>query len=140
MELASREKRLGAQLIDAALLSGVLLASTLEDVLPEPVLVLCALAALGVAIAQIVLLARRGQTIGKLLLGVRIVRKSTGENGGFVVNVLLRSVLNALLNMNPFYFLVDSCLIFREDRRCLHDLIADTVVVDAAEPAAPTAA
>jgi uncharacterized RDD family membrane protein YckC len=131
MELASRFRRLAAQLVDAALLTALALASMLSNVLPGPVLVLCAVSALGLAVAQLVLLARRGQTVGKILFGLRIVRKETGENGGFIANVLLRTVLNGLLSMNPIYLLVDCCLIFRSDRRCLHDLLAGTVVVDA---------
>ena len=31
---------------------------------------------------------------GKKVLGIRIVRIDTGQNGGFVTNVLLRTVLN----------------------------------------------
>jgi len=131
MELASRSRRLAAQLVDAALLSALVLASMLSNVLPDAVLVLCASSALGLAVAQLALLARRGQTVGKILLGLRIVRKDTGQKGGFLVNVLARTVLNGLLAMNPIYLLVDACMIFRADRRCLHDLLAGTIVIEA---------
>ena len=40
------------------------------------------------------LLSRDGQTLGKKALGIRIVKRDTGHNGGFVTNVLLRAVLN----------------------------------------------
>lgn len=53
----------------------------------------------------------------------------TGVIDGFVTNVLMRSVLNRILSFIPFYALVDILFIFREDRRCLHDRIAGTQVV-----------
>jgi uncharacterized RDD family membrane protein YckC len=42
---------------------------------------------------------------------------------------LLRSWLNTLIGIIPFYGLVDVLFIFREDKRCIHDLIAGTHVV-----------
>ncbi len=140
MELASRWKRLGAAVIDAALLSIPLGMSMLQSQIPEAVLLVFAVAGFLFAIAQIILLAQRGQTVGKILLGIKIVRRDTGENGGFVTNVLLRGLLNGLLNLIPVYFLVDSCLIFREDRRCVHDMIAGTVVVNVDQSSAAPAA
>jgi len=131
MVLASRAKRLAAQLVDALALTALVGLSMLQDVLPAPLLVLFAVGALALALVQLVLLARRGQTLGKMALSLRIVRQDTGENGGFVVNVLLRSAFNSLLALNPLYLLADSLLIYRADRRCLHDLIAGTIVIDA---------
>ena len=54
---------------------------------------------------------------------------NTGENGGFVRNVLLRLIANGMIGSIPFYGLVDILFIFRSDRRCIHDLIARTQVV-----------
>ena len=49
--------------------------------------------------------------------------------------------MNSLLSVNPLYLLVDSSLILRRDRRCLHDFLAGTVVIEASSaPDAPTAA
>jgi uncharacterized RDD family membrane protein YckC len=138
MELASRWIRLAAALTDAVIL---VIPNVLMDwdALPGPVRLLFALVALGIVGADVYLLTVRGQTIAKRLFGIRIVRKDNGENGGFVTNVLLRGLVNGLLNLLPLYFLVDCGLIFREDRRCVHDMIAGTVVVagqpgDAPEP------
>jgi hypothetical protein len=36
----------------------------------------------------------------------------------------------------PFYGIIDPCLIFREDNRCVHDLLADTTVIDGQPPGA----
>lgn len=82
-------------------------------------------------VIQLWLLVKDGQTIGKKLLKIRIVKLETGQNGGFVPNVLMRGIVNGLLNMVPLYGLVDVLFIFREDRRCIHDLLAGTTVVRA---------
>ncbi len=94
------------------------------------------LAILGV---NLVWLAREGQSIGKRAVGIRIVRQ-TGELASLGRLVFLRYLainaiailLNAvLLVAGSILQLVNYLLIFREDRRCLHDHIADTVVVEA---------
>jgi uncharacterized RDD family membrane protein YckC len=87
-------------------------------------------------IVQAVLLTRSGQTIGKKIFNIRIVSIETGENAGFVTNVLKRSVLNWFLSIIPIYSLVDILFIFNKDRRCVHDKIAGTSVVRAIPPAA----
>lgn len=86
---------------------------------------------LAVLIVQLVLLVKDGQTLGKKAMGIRIVSQKTGQNEGFVPNVLLRAIVNGVLSGIPFYSLVDILLIFRDDRRCLHDMLAGTVVVQA---------
>jgi uncharacterized RDD family membrane protein YckC len=80
---------------------------------------------------QVVLLTKEGQTVGKKAMGIRIVKMNTGLNGGFVPNVLRRLITGVLLLVVPMYVLVDILFIFRSDRRCIHDLIAGTQVVDA---------
>ncbi len=80
------------------------------------------------------LLAKRGQTVGKKAVGIRVVR-TNGDDAGFVRLFFLRGALSWLLATIPFvgglYALLDILFIFRADRRCLHDLIADTKVVEA---------
>jgi uncharacterized RDD family membrane protein YckC len=133
-QLASRSSRLWAALIDSA--AGI--APTLLILLGVPfgqramplfvgLATLGFLALLGI---QLYLLSVNGQTIGKWVLNQRIVKIETGENGGFVTNVLLRTLVNGLIgSVIPFYSLVDYCFIFRDDQRCLHDLIAGTTVI-----------
>lgn len=90
-------------------------------------------------IVNAVLLTLRGQTIGKLCLGIHVVRSSDGARAGFIKAVLLRSVLFFMLifvltssislgGIGLALLLADSFMIFRKDRRCLHDLVADTLV------------
>ncbi len=59
------------------------------------------------AVVQLRFLTRDGQTVGKKVLGIRIVRIDTGQNGGFVTNVLLCTVLNWILSGIPFYAAID---------------------------------
>ena len=86
-------------------------------------------------LAQLCLLAWRGQSIGKLVLRLRIVRKDDGGHPGVFRAFFLRGTVPFMIEQIPFagflFWVVDSCFIFRPDRRCLHDLIAGTKVVPA---------
>jgi uncharacterized RDD family membrane protein YckC len=68
-------------------------------------------------------------------MDIRIVSFDDESNPGFVKAFLLRVFVNGLIGAVPFvgfvYSLVDIFFIFRDDRRCLHDLIAGTKVVKA---------
>lgn len=84
--------------------------------------------------AQVYLLATRSQTIGKLVMKTQIVDFQTGQRADLVHALLIRLIANGLIGAIPcigaIYSIVDICFIFREDRRCIHDLLAKTVVVD----------
>jgi uncharacterized RDD family membrane protein YckC len=96
---------------------------------------LLAFGGLVLLVVQIWLLTTRGQTIGKRVVGIKIVRYDTGANPGFVSVVLLRWLVPGLIGAVPYlgfvFAVVDCCFIFRADRRCIHDLIAGTKVVKA---------
>lgn len=88
-------------------------------------------------IVNVVLLTLRGQTIGKLCLGIQVVRFPDGARAGFIKALLLRAILFTILVFTSLiYFggmgwallMADYLMIFRKDRRCLHDLVADTLV------------
>ncbi len=83
---------------------------------------------------QIYLLATRSQTIGKYVMKTQIVDFKTGQRADLVHALVLRLFVNGLIGVIPcvgwVYPLVDIGFIFREDRRCVHDLLASTVVVD----------
>ncbi len=78
-------------------------------------------------------LAKDGQSIGKKVAGTRIVR-SDGSKADFKRIIGLRLLPLYALSLIPFagrlVGLVDSLLIFRQTRKCLHDNIADTIVVN----------
>ena len=73
-----------------------------------------------------------GQSIAKRLLGVKVVR-TDGTPASFSRIFLMRNVVNGLPGFIPvlgaLYTLVDALFIFSESRQCLHDRIADTIVV-----------
>jgi uncharacterized RDD family membrane protein YckC len=87
-----------------------------------------------------VLLTKRGQTIGKIAAGTRVVMLD-GSRAPFGRVVALRAWPLFLLqyvpilakSIGPILGIVDILFIFRKDRRCLHDLVAGTKVVAVAE-------
>lgn len=133
MELATKTQRLSAAVADGFIVGVPYIIGSLDS-FPAPIRFLGVIASLGLLITQLVLVTKHGQTLGKRFIGIRIVLKDTMENGGFVVNVLKRGLLNGLLSIIPGYFIVDSLFVFREDRRCIHDMIAGTCVIQV-EPA-----
>jgi uncharacterized RDD family membrane protein YckC len=74
------------------------------------------------------LLVARGQSPGKRLVGIKIV-KLDGTRASFGVAVIMRALVPLLLDIVPGFVLLDPLFILRDDRRCLHDLIAGTKVV-----------
>jgi uncharacterized RDD family membrane protein YckC len=129
--LATRPSRLGAKLIDTAVWvgAGIVVAIVFYASTPLGFLLLL-VAGVGIPIIQVALLARDGQTIGKKVVDIRIVSVETGQNAGFGSNVAMRAWVNFLLGIIPLYGLVDILFIFRDDQRCIHDLIAGTHVVE----------
>jgi uncharacterized RDD family membrane protein YckC len=78
----------------------------------------------------ILYVARNGQTIAKKMLGIKVVR-SDGSKASLGRIWWLRNFVNGLLGIIPLYSLIDALFIFGEQRQCLHDKIADTIVVRA---------
>jgi uncharacterized RDD family membrane protein YckC len=78
----------------------------------------------------ILFVSRNGQSIAKKMLGIKVVR-SDGSRASLGRIFLLRNVVNTVLAIVPFYGLVDALLIFGETRQCVHDKIADTIVIKA---------
>ena len=78
----------------------------------------------------ILFVSRNGQSIAKKILGIKVVR-SDGSKASLGRIFWLRNVVNAVLAMIPLYGLIDMLLIFGEPRQCVHDKIADTIVVNA---------
>jgi uncharacterized RDD family membrane protein YckC len=95
--------------------------------------VLMVLFFLVIGIMQIYFLVVRGQTIGKIIKKIKIVKKSDDSNGGFKTNVLFRAILNNILCNIPFYWFIDVLMIFNKDNECIHDTIAGTKVVNLLE-------
>ena len=128
--LAGRWERLGAWVVDSLVSWVPYLVTVLGERFPALV-ILGFLGLVGQLVIQLVFLSVDGQTIGKKVLKIKIVKVSTGKNGGFVTNVLLRGIVSLIPCIIPVYPLVDVLFIFRHDRRCIHDFIAGTRVVTA---------
>ncbi len=141
--LAGRGARLGGAIIDGVILLGLwwlVSAITPWNIFSPQMaeagfMALIGMQLLGLLLFAIVngyLLMTRGQTVGKLLLGMRIVRPDgSAASPGRIIGLRygIGWLLSALPVVGMIYALVDCLMIFRADRRCLHDLIADTIVV-----------
>ncbi|BBB26721.1 RDD family protein [Amphritea japonica] len=141
--LASRWTRFWAALLDTLFLSIVFVPamyllgiwdqlmadqlSTMSDIL------LSALVLVAYIILNSYLLANSGQTIGKKLLNIRVVDFETEELLPFWKIVGVRYIPFFILSQIPAagqtIGLIDSLFIFKKDKRCLHDLLANTKVV-----------
>jgi len=141
--LASRLKRLFARLLDgvfglvSALIPGFVLTFLSGGSFdPEPFFLGAVVGIICFVIYQWYLLATTAQTIGKKYLKIKIVNKN-GEQAGFFVNVVLREWVMGLIGIIPaiggIIQIVNILFIFRDDRKCIHDLIAGTVVVSVIE-------
>lgn len=141
MELASRGTRLLARCLDALLLacgyglvvlSGVGKPGAHYDRATALLGIAGVLALWALATCNCVLLRRTGQTLGKLALGIQIVRHD-GTRASLPRLLFLRSGINTVLALIPLFgwacLLVNALMILGESRRCLHDRIAGTLVV-----------
>jgi uncharacterized RDD family membrane protein YckC len=71
---------------------------------------------------------RNGQSIGKKMVGIKVVRRD-GSTVSFGRLFWLRNALVWMLGVIPLFSIIDSLFIFGESRQCLHDKIADTIVI-----------
>lgn len=80
------------------------------------------------------LMQRSGQSIGKRLYRIKVVRKD-GSPASLARLFWLRNVVSILpillAEVGIVYELIDALMIYGESRQCLHDRIADTIVVKA---------
>lgn len=147
IDLAARGTRLGAAILDFVIailffIPGVLLMYMMggdfsgedETQMIVDIYMYSAVFLLIFFVINGVMLYKHGQTIAKRLLNIRIVR-ADGSRVGAGRMFGLRIVLIQLLYQVPLvgfvFMLVNILFIFREDQRCVHDLIADTKVIEA---------
>lgn len=75
---------------------------------------------------------KNGQTIGKRMVGIKVIRKD-GSRATLSRILFVRNVPFWLVSLipivGPLVSLLDTLLIFRASRQCLHDQVADTIVV-----------
>jgi uncharacterized RDD family membrane protein YckC len=86
------------------------------------------------AVANLVLLSKNGQTVGKKIVGTKVVMADGSEAPLWRI-VVLRwlplTAVTAIPMVGGLVAIVDACIIFASERRCGHDYIAGTIVVDA---------
>lgn len=146
-ELAERGTRLGAVILDSliflvpglfAIIPAFLLTQRGNaEAMSVGTMIAVTVGVLGmlvVFVIDLVMLHRSGQTIGKRMLNVKIIR-TDGSRAGLTRIFFLRMLVPGLIGSLPFvgiiFTIVDPLFIFQESRRCVHDLIADTVVIKA---------
>lgn len=140
--LAPVKSRILASLIDlsigvlALLLAKFTLSQSLGSVLSILGVFASVAIVLGVIVYQAVSLSSTGQTVGKRVMRLRVVNFYDASNPGFVKVVLMRWWLPSLIYPIPYlgwaFWLADGLFVFKKDRRCLHDLMAGTIVVQLA--------
>lgn len=146
-EIAGRWTRLGAAFIDGIIVGVAVLAPIIffmggweayaEKTASSPIMMSTIGAIIGF-IAYIAIngrfLAQNGQSIGKKLVGIKIVR-TDGSKADFarIVSRRLGPVYGCQLIpvIGVYLPLIDVLCIFRDSNQCLHDQIADTIVVKA---------
>jgi len=148
--LASRWERLGGALVDSLLSSVVAIPAAMtvgvagiSQANQNPFSLYLAAGAMGIVsfvlfaallIVQWTFLTKRGQSLGKMVAGTRIVRLD-GSPPGFTRAVALRNWPVLALGWLPqpwsLLAILDILTIFGSERRCLHDYVAGTKVIKA---------
>ncbi|TWT91663.1 RDD family protein [Neorhodopirellula pilleata] len=142
-ELAGRMNRLGAAMLDGIISLAVMtpilwftgyLTRAMGENVTLTELILQSIGGMVIfLLIQGYFLANRGQTLGKMAAGIRIVSVQDGRLVPFGKLIGLRYLPLWLLQVIPFanfLGLIDALFIFRQDRRCVHDLLAGTKVVN----------
>lgn len=104
----------------------------LIDVLPQTVMGFIVIASLALLILQIFLLISKGQTIGKLILGIRIVDYESNKVPNAFNIIGLRTLLTEFIYILavPLFMLIDTIAMFiSPENRSLHDRMAKTKVL-----------
>lgn len=145
VELASRGKRLLAAFVDGIIMMAVfipiwMLGGIWQDITNgiQPsigqMLSLSGLGLIGFLTINGFTLATRGQTLGKMLLKIQIVDQQSAQILGLGKLVGLRMLPLWVVSLIPMLgniaSLVDVLFIFGKQRRCVHDMIAGTKVID----------
>ena len=139
--LADRGTRLGAAILDGFIFAGLVYLPLMvplglnsaagENGSDTIVLIGSALAMMGFVVwigLTIRYVLRNGQSIAKKITGIKVVR-SDGSPVNLGRIFWMRNVANGILSIIPLYGLIEILFIFSESRQCIHDKLADTIVV-----------
>lgn len=130
--LAERGTRLGAHILDVIILLAMVYVPLLIGLAVHQAIggLLAVAGFIAWCWLTILFILRNGQSIGKKIVGIKVVT-TDGAPVSLGQIIVLRNVLNILLGLVPLYGLVDALLIFGEARQCIHDKIAGTIVIKA---------
>lgn len=142
LELADLITRLGAAFVDglfvglpAGIIAAIVILSSRDR--GESTILGIGVAMIWVLIALIIqanLVSSHSATFGKKMLQIKIVRMD-GSNISWPRWLFIRQGIVTLVGQIPIaggiFSLIDILMIFGAERRCIHDLIADTKVVKA---------
>lgn len=107
--------------------------------IPQQDMLVATLLMAGLLLVQCTLTVKRGQTLGKLVLGTRIVDQHSGQVPSVTQVLLVRTVaFNLLYNLpliGPLVLVADAiAMMLSPQRQSLHDRAARTFVVDTKAP------
>jgi uncharacterized RDD family membrane protein YckC len=141
-ERAERQTRLGAAIIDT-IIGGLVTyvplfyagAFSEDPAAMDPVRALVGVSAMFIGViawgvVSYIFVRANGQSVGKKILGIKVVR-SDGSRASVARIFWLRNIVNGLLSIIPIYGIIDALFIFRSSEQCLHDNLADTIVIKA---------
>lgn len=142
-DLASRWARLGGFMVDAIVVlllvipihiwTGYWPRMMARQLTPVEIIEVVVFGFLVFLILNASFLKNRGQTIGKIAVGTRIVSAKDNTLLPLWKLIVVRNILVQLASLIPFIGSlvgpVDWLLIFRTDRRCLHDHLAGSKVI-----------
>ena len=142
---AERSARLGAAIVDGLgfsvmvygpMILGAVLGAMLAPAGDDGAMV--ALLSLGLTLVGLIIwtwmtlkqMRDTGQSLAKKYFNIKVVN-GDGSPASLSKLIWKRNFITWVLNIIPFYGFVEVLFIFGEDRKCLHDKIADTIVVEA---------
>tara|TARA_R110002072_G_scaffold300368_1_gene477661 strand:+ start:2285 stop:2860 length:576 start_codon:yes stop_codon:yes gene_type:complete len=73
----------------------------------------------------------RSQSVGKMIMKIKVVAQDGGPAGTARQLLLRVGVTQVLSGLVPFFPLIDNLMIFTPDKRTIHDRIAGTIVIQA---------
>ena len=143
--LAERSARLGAAIVDGLIVAGMVYLPLIIGMVisgaggegsdPNGMFMMIGLVLTLVGFTAWVYLTLKqmsatGQSLAKKYFNIKVV-VSDGSPASLSRLIFRRNLLNGLLGIIPLYGFIDLLFIFGEGRQCLHDKLADTIVVEA---------
>lgn len=135
--LASRLSRLFAIILDSLLAMALLAALVIpmtkfSSAGEEAIAAIAMISVVPFMVLQFVLIWKRSQTLGKIIMKIRIDEYGSNRRAGPLKAIVLRSIVAGAISSIPIvgllFTIINPLFIFGHERRCLHDHIAGTVV------------